>query len=201
MSSSLKFRYATMGSGKSAEIISIIRNYNECGFEGITFIPRKDLDSNGEVSSRNGYKIKATPFDEKDNIFEYVKKQVKFGKDVKYVIIDEAQFLTPEQVWQATDIVDYLDINVLAYGLLTDSFVNYFPGSDLLIRVADARQELTTVHRLCPACGKKAVINARIVNGELIKEGEQVVIKNQDDEVKYIPLCRKCFKENKWKRN
>lgn len=201
MSSSLKFRYATMGSGKSAEIISIIRNYNECGFEGITFIPRKDLDSNGEVSSRNGYKIKATPFDEKDNIFEYVKKQVKFGKDVKYVIIDEAQFLTPEQVWQATDIVDYLDINVLAYGLLTDSFVNYFPGSDLLIRVADTRQELTTVHRLCPACGKKAVINARIVNGELIKEGEQVVIKNQDDEVKYIPLCRKCFKENKWKRN
>lgn len=201
MSSSLKFRYATMGSGKSAEIISIIRNYNECGFEGITFIPKKDLDSNGEVSSRNGYKIKATPFEENDNIFEYVQKEVQSGKDIKYVIIDEAQFLTEEQVWQATDIVDYLNINVLTYGLLTDSFINYFPGSDLLIRVADTRQELTTVHRLCPVCGKKAVINARIVNDELIKEGEQLVIKNQDDNIQYIPLCRKCFKESKWKRD
>lgn len=201
MSSSLKFRYATMGSGKSAEIISIIRNYNECGFEGITFIPKKDLDSNGEVSSRNGYRVKATPFEEKDNLFEYVQKEVQSGKDIKYIIIDEAQFLTEEQVWQATDIVDYLDINVLAYGLLTDSFINYFPGSDLLIRVADTRQELTTVHRLCPVCGKKAVINARIVNDELIKEGEQLVIKNQNDNIQYIPLCRKCFKENKWKRD
>ena len=201
MSSSLKFRYATMGSGKSAEIISIIRNYDECGFEGITFIPKKDLDSNGEISSRNGYKTKATAFEESDNLFELTKKEIELGKDIKYVIIDEAQFLTEQQVWQATDIVDYLNINVLAYGLLTDSFINYFPGSDLLIRIADSRQELTTVHRLCPVCGKKAVINARIVNDELIKEGEQFAIKNQDDNVKYIPICRKCFKEGKWKRD
>ena len=201
MSSSLKFRYATMGSGKSAEIISIMRNYDECGFDGITLIPRKDIDSNGEISSRNGYRAAATIFEETDNLFELINKEVTSGRDIKYVIVDEAQFLTTEQVWQVTDIVDYLDINVLAYGLLTDSFVNYFPGSDLLIRVADSRQELTTVHRLCPACGKKAVINARIVNGELIKEGEQVAIKNQNDNVQYIPVCRKCFKENKWKRD
>ena len=201
MSSSLKFRYATMGSGKSAEIISIMRNYDECGFDGITLIPRKDIDSNGEISSRNGYRAAATIFEETDNLFELINKEVTSGRDIKYVIVDEAQFLTTEQVWQVTDIVDYLDINVLAYGLLTDSFVNYFPGSDLLIRVADSRQELTTVHRLCPACGKKAVINARVVNGELIKEGEQVAIKNQNDNVQYIPVCRKCFKENKWKRD
>ena len=200
MSSSLKFRYATMGSGKSAEIISIVRNYDECGFEGITFIPQKDVDSNGEVSSRNGYKIKATAFEEHDNLFEYTKKQIQSGKDIKYVIIDEAQFLTEEQVWQVTDIVDYLDVNVLAYGLLTDSFINYFPGSDLLMRVADTRQELT-VYRLCPVCGKKSVFNSRVVNDEMIKQGEQVAIKNQDDNVKYIPVCRKCYKENKWKRD
>lgn len=201
MSSSLKFRYATMGSGKSAEIISIIRNYDECGFEGITFIPKKDLASDGVIASRNGYKAQATAFEENDNLFECTKKIIESGKNVKYVIVDEAQFLTPDQVWQITDIVDYLDINVLAYGLLTDSFANYFPGSDLLIRIADTRQELTTVHRLCPVCGKKAVINARIVNDKLIKEGEQFSIKNQNDNVKYIPICRKCFKEGKWKRD
>ena len=200
MSSSLKFRYATMGSGKSAEIISIIRNYNECGFDGLTFIAAKDTASNGEVSSRNGYKYEAIAFDEDENLFEYTLNEIKKGRVLKYIIVDEAQFLTTEQVWQITDIVDYLGINVLAYGLLTDSFLNYFPGSDLLIRIADSRQELTTVHRLCPVCGKKAVINARIVNGELVKEGEQFAIKNQDD-IKYIPICRKCFKENKWKRD
>ena len=200
MSSSLKFRYATMGSGKSAEIISIVRNYDECGFEGITFIPQKDVDSNGEVSSRNGYKIKATAFEEHDNLFEYTKKQIQSGKDIKYVIIDEAQFLTEEQVWQVTDIVDYLDIDVLAYGILTDSFTEFFPGSDLLMRVADSRQELT-VFKLCPVCGKKSVFNSRVVNDEMIKQGEQVAIKDENDNVKYITVCRRCYKENKWKRD
>jgi thymidine kinase len=200
MSATLKFRYATMGSGKSAEIISIIRNYEECGFDGLTLIPKIDVDSNGEISSRNGYKVKAIIFDNNDNVLDLVKKEIESGRDIKYVIVDESQFLTEDQVWQLTDIVDYLKINVLAYGLLTDSFTNFFPGSDLLTRVADVRQELTTVHRLCPVCGKKAIINARVVNGEVIKEGEQVQIKNQDEVVHYIPLCRAHFKEGVWKR-
>lgn len=200
MSSTLKFRYATMGSGKSEEIISIRRNYDGCGFDGLTFIPKDDSASQGNVSSRNGRKIDAIPFAKTENLFEYTKNELEKGRNLKYVIIDEVQFLTEKQVWQLTDIVDYLDINVLAYGLLTDSFLDYFPGSDLLVRLADHRQELT-VHRMCPVCGKKAIINARIVNDELVKEGEQFVIKNQDKNIQYIPLCRKCYKKGKWKRD
>lgn len=200
MSSTLKYRFATMESGKSAEITSIRRNYDGCGFDGLTLIPEGDVASQGRVWSRNGCSVDAIPFEQTENLFEYTKNELEKGRNLKYVIIDEAQFLTEEQVWQLTDIVDYLDINVLAYGLLTDSFLDYFPGSDLLVRLADHRQELT-VHRMCPVCGKKAIINARIVNGELIKEGEQLAIKNQDANIKYIPLCRKCYKKGKWKRD
>ena len=155
MSSSLKFRFATMGSGKSAEIISVVKNYDDCGLEGLKLIPRKGAKSKEEISSRNGYAIKAKIVENDENVFEFAKKEIESGKDIKYVIIDEAQFLTEEQVWQVTDIVDYLDIDVLAYGILTDSFTEFFPGSDLLMRVADSRQELT-VFKLCPVCGKKS---------------------------------------------
>ena len=199
----LKFRYATMGSGKSAEIISIIRNYDECGFKGLIFIPQKGLKDNeeGTVSSRNGYQASATILKDDDNIYSLVKKELDKNKDILYVIIDEAQFLSEEQVMQATDIVDYLEIDVLAYGLLTDSFMNYFPGSSMLDKWADTRQELTTVHRLCPVCGRKAIANARVVNGVVLKEGSQISLKDQDDDIKYIPLCRKCYKEGKWKKD
>ena len=200
MSSSLKFRFATMGSGKSAEIISVVKNYDDCGLEGLKLIPRKGAKSKEEISSRNGYAIKAKIVENDENIFEFAKKEIESGKDIKYVIIDEAQFLTEEQVWQVTDIVDYLDIDVLAYGILTDSFTEFFPGSDLLMRVADSRQELP-VFKLCPGCGKKSVFNSRVVNGEMIKQGEQVAIKDENDNVKYITVCRRCYKENKWKRD
>lgn len=195
---SLTYRFATMGSGKSAEIISVFENYQENITDGLILIPQIDTASKGFVSSRNGKSIKATSFDKETDLFKLTSDLLENEVDINYVIVDEANFLTVEQAEQLGDIVDFLDISVMAYGLLTDFQTDSFPGSKRLYEISDIKEELTA-RRLCP-CGKKALFNARIVNGELVKEGEKIVIKGEEQDIKYIPLCRKCFKLGKWKK-
>lgn len=196
---SLTYRFATMGSGKSAEIISVKQNYDENRTKGLILIPGIDTASKGKVKSRNGKSIKATSFDKNTNLFELAKELIETGKKIEYVIVDESNFLTVEQVEQLGDIVDFLNISVMAYGLLTDFQTDSFPGSKRLYEIADVKEELT-VRKLCH-CGKKAIFNSRVVNGALVSEGEKVVIKDAGQEVKYVPLCRKCFKLGKWKKD
>lgn len=195
----LRFRFATMESGKSAEILQVNYNYELRGIYGVLLIPEIDKTSNGSISSRLGISSPAIVVKEDTNIYELIKN---ISKDtiLSYVIVDEANFLTEEQVEQLGDIVDFLNIDVLAYGLLTNFKTRQFKGSQRLIDIADEREHIY-VRSICH-CGKKANFNARIVNGEIVKDGEEIILDKKDGkeyDVKYVPLCRKCFKLNKWK--
>lgn len=197
----LRFRYATMKSGKSAEILQVNYNYNKIGKKGLLLIPELDKVSNGEISSRLGISAPAIKVKSNDNIYELVKNKLK-EDNISYVILDESNFITTEQADQLGDIVDLLGIDVLAYGLLTDFTTNLFGGSARLIAIQDELKEIS-VKSVCH-CGKKANFNARIVDGQIVKEGEQIVLDPKDGkkhEIQYIPLCRKCFKLEKWKND
>jgi thymidine kinase len=105
------------------------------------------------------------------------------------VLIDEAQFLTEQQVWQLTDIVDRVGIPVMCYGIRTDAFGQLFPGSKVLLGVADKLAEMKTI---C-YCGRKATMNLRIdANGNAVRSGEQIAIGGND---RYISCCRKHWQE------
>lgn len=193
----LRYRYATMESGKSAEILQVNYNYNKIGRKGLLLIPDKDTTSNGMISSRLGISAPATKIKETDNIFELVQEKLK-TEEISYLILDESNFITVEQADQLGDIVDYLGIDVLAYGLLTDFKTNLFGGSARLVAIQDELEEIS-VKSVCH-CGKKANFNARVVNGKIAKDGEQVLLdpKNgEKQEVYYLPLCRKCYKLGK----
>lgn len=196
----LRFRYATMESGKSAEILQVNYNYNKIGRKGLLLIPELDKVSNGEISSRLGISAPAIKINQNDNIYELVKKEL--DKDnISYIILDEANFITVEQADQLGDIVDFLKIDVMAYGLLTDFTTSLFGGSARLVAIQDELEEIS-VKSVCH-CGKKANCNARIVDGKIVKEGEQIVLDPKDGkkhEVQYIPLCRKCYKLGQWKK-
>ena len=197
----LRFRYATMESGKSAEILQVNYNYNKVGRKGLLLIPELDEVSNGEVSSRLGISAPAIKVKHSDNIYELVENKLK-KEDISYVILDEANFITVEQADQLGDIVDFLGIDVIAYGLLTDFTTSLFGGSARLVAIQDELEEIS-VKSICH-CGKKANCNARIVDGQIVKEGEQIVLDPKDGkkhEIEYIPLCRKCFKLGKWKKD
>lgn len=199
----LYFRFATMTSGKSAEIIQIHYNYNKVGINGIVLIPEIDKTSDGKILSRLGnLSIPAMKFKKDENLFDKVKSIIDSTNDkISYIILDESNFITKEQAEQLSDIVDFLDIDVLAYGLLTNFKTYMFEGTKRLIELHDEISELS-VKSLCH-CGQKANINARIVNDKLVKDGEEILLDSKDgkmDDVKYIPLCRKCFKLNKLKQ-
>ena len=114
----------------------------------------------------------------------------KFDNILSAILIDEAQFLTEKQVKELSDITVILDIPVICFGLRTDFRANLFPGSEALFRYAKSLEELTTV---C-VCGKKALHNARLVNGKYVNGGDQVAIDEQDD-VTYISLCPEHYRE------
>lgn len=196
----LIYRYATMGSGKSTEVLQVHNNYKVRNVDGLLFIPAKDTSSDGTVSSRLGISSKAIKLYKEDNIFEIVKEKISNGQEIAYLIIDEINFIENiEQINQLSDIVDYLNIDVLAYGLLQDFKSELFPSSKRLIEVADRIEEIS-VKSICH-CGKKAIYSARIVNNQLVKNGEIYVVDNKDKSnknVKYIPLCRKHYKEGEW---
>lgn len=195
----LRFRYATMESGKSAEILQVNYNYNKIGRKGLLLIPDKDKTSNGTISSRLGISAPALKIKQSDNIYEIVTQKLK-TENISYLILDESNFITKEQAYQLGDIVDFLNIDVLAYGLLTDFKTNLFEGTKALIEIQDELEEIS-VKSICH-CGKKANFNARIVNNKIAKDGEQVLLDPKNGEkhdIYYLPLCRKCYKLEKIK--
>jgi thymidine kinase len=107
-------------------------------------------------------------------------------------LIDESQFLTKEHVDQLSKIVDELDINVMCFGLRTDFKSNLFEGSKRLFEIADSIEEIKTSCK----CGSKAIINARVENNKIIKEGEQIKIGGNES---YVSMCRKCWNKNNLK--
>jgi thymidine kinase len=185
---SFYFYYAAMNAGKTTSLLQTDHNYHERGMSTVIFTHSIDTRyGKGIVRSRIGLQKNAMAYDENFDFFCYVKD----AKDVACVLVDEAQFLTKEQVDQLSDVVDFLDIPVLAYGLRSDFQGNSFEGSQRLLAIADILVELKTV---C-FCGKKATMNMRIdEEGNKIVDGAQIDIGGNE---KYVSVCRKHFKTEK----
>ena len=182
----LWFFYGAMGSSKTANALMVRFNYHERGMKAALLKPKSESrDGKHVVKSRIGI--------EGDCVYvEDFLDQVDRGEipEVDAIIIDEAQFLTREQVDKFSDLVDFHNIPVLCYGLRTDFQGNAFPGSARLLELADQIVESSTV---C-WCGRKARFNARVMDGKIVREGEQVQLGGNES---YTSLCRKHFKEGK----
>lgn len=151
----------------------------------------QDRAGTGLISSRLGLQKRAIEVDADIDLHRFVVDQLSMGERVDYVICDEAQFYQPEQIEQLAKIVDGLGIDVFAFGILTDFRTSLFPGSARLVELAD-RVSTLQVEALC-WCGSRATHNARVQGGEMITEGEQVVVGDVSgaQEVSYEVLCRR----------
>ena len=180
----LYFKHGAMGSSKTANALMARFNYEERGQQALLVKPRMDTrDGEHMVVSRIGLQHPCVYFDEMREM------SVMELQQNACIIVDEAQFLTKEEVHFLVYLVDELDIHVMCYGLRADFRGELFPGSYELLVMADKLEEVKTV---C-WCGKKATFNARFdETGHVVKEGEQVVLGAND---KYIGLCRKHWAE------
>ncbi len=183
----LYFYYASMNAGKSTTLLQADFNYRERGMRTMVFTAAiDDRASANRVSSRIGLDAPATPFDAATDLRAAVTDEHARGV-LGCVLVDEAQFLTPDQVAQLAAVADVVGVPVLAYGLRTDFQGALFPGSARLLAIADALVELKSV---C-MCGRKATMNARIdAGGRAVRQGAQTEIGGND---RYVALCRRHF--------
>jgi thymidine kinase len=178
----LYFRYGAMNSGKSIEVLKVAHNYEEQNKAVRIFTSSVDTrDGVGTVSSRTGMKRSATPVVDDTNIYELIKAE---EEEIWCVLVDEAQFLTKDHVLQLTQIVDELNIPVMAFGLKNDFMNHLFEGSKYLLLYAEKIEEIKTI---CWYCGKKAIMNLRVSDGKPVYEGEQIQIGGNES---YYPVCR-----------
>ncbi|MEV7380920.1 thymidine kinase [Streptomyces lydicus] len=189
--SELAFFSGTMDCGKSTLALQIAHNRSARGLQGVIFT-REDRAGAGKLSSRLGLVTDAVEADPGLDLYAFVVERISRGGKVDYVIVDEAQFLLPAQIDQLARIVDDLDLDVFAFGITTDFRTKLFPGSQRLIELAD-RLETLQVEAMC-WCGARATHNARTVGGEMVVEGEQVVVgdvRGAAEAVGYEVLCRR----------
>ena len=180
----------TMDSGKSTLALQTAHNHVSRGRSGVLFTNR-DRAGTGKISSRLGLTSEAIEVDVEMDLHRFVVESLSGGRRIDFVICDEAQFYSPDQIEQLARIVDGLGIDVYAFGILTDFRTRLFPGSARLVELADRVQTLQ-VEALC-WCGERATHNARTVSGTMVTEGEQVVVgdTNAEDEIAYEVLCRR----------
>ena len=186
----LYFYYSSMNAGKSTALLQSSYNYRERGMNTLVLAP--DLDDRygvGKVTSRIGLETNATTFRSDDDLFKLISKRDQ-ESPLHCVLVDEAQFLTKEQVYQLGEVTDELNVPVLTYGIRTDFQGEPFEGSKYLLAWADNLKELKAI---C-FCGGKATMVIRLgEDGNAITQGSQVEIGGND---RYVSMCRKHFKEN-----
>ena len=186
--SKLYFRYGAMNSGKTTLLLQVAHNYEERGMKVVILKPGIDTKRNDKIVTRIGLKRKV------DHIVKNDEKLINYlctlPLDVVCVLVDEAQFLTRDQVDDLFMFTKLKNIPVICYGLRSDFKTMAFPGSLRLFEVSDVMEELITICR----CGKRAKFNGRIVNGEFTSNGEQVAI-DGENHVEYESLCGKCYLE------
>lgn len=186
----LYYRYSTMNAGKSIELIKVAYNYEERGKNVLTLIPSADDRYGvGLITSRIGVQREALVVKDDTNILEiYLRENEK--RKIDCVLIDECQFLKKHHVQELVEIVDSCNVPVLAYGLKNDFRNELFEGSYYMLIYADKIEEIKTI---C-WCGRKATMVARVVDGQFVKQGEQVVIGGND---MYVSLCRKHYNDGR----
>lgn len=182
--SKLYFRYGAMNSGKTAALLQVAHNYEEKGMKVVVIKPSVDTKGDDKVTSRLGIERKVDVIlAPEEGIMEHM---VLNKPDA--IIVDEAQFLTFDQVDELYAITKTFDVPVLAYGLRCDFQMKGFPGASRLLELADDIEELKTI---C-ACGKKATQNLRLINGEPTFEGSQVAIDGTNN-ITYDSVCGECY--------
>ena len=186
----LYFYYSSMNAGKSTALLQSSYNYRERGMHTLVLTP--DVDDRhgvGKVTSRIGLESTATTFQSTDDLYQLIAGKTE-EQALNCVLIDEAQFLSKEQVFQLGEVTDQLHIPVLAYGIRTDFQGEPFPGSKYLLAWADNLKELKAI---C-FCGNKATMVIRLdQDGNAVTQGSQVEVGGND---RYVSMCRKHFKEN-----
>jgi thymidine kinase len=184
----LYFYYASMNAGKSSHLLQADFNYRERGMRTMLWTAALDSRSAGMVRSRIGLESEAHKFTPETDLWAVIGAAHKV-EPLDCVLVDEAQFLSADQVWQLARLADEAGIPVLCYGLRTDFQGALFPGSAVLLGIADALVELKAVCH----CGRKATMNLRVdESGAAVRQGQQTEIGGND---RYVALCRKHFSE------
>ncbi|MEQ9694856.1 thymidine kinase [Shimia sp. SDUM112013] len=185
----LYFQFSTMNAGKSTLLLQASHNYRERGMH--TYLLTAHLDDRagaGKIASRIGIDSDADTFRPDDDLFAMIQARLQ-ESGVACIFVDEAQFLTEDQVWQLARVVDDLEVPVMCYGLRVDFQGKLFPGSATLLALADEMREVRTICH----CGKKATMVVRLnEHGDPVREGEQVQIGGNET---YMSLCRKHWRE------
>lgn len=185
----LYYKYGAMGCSKTAQALITKFNYEERGMKVLLLKPAIDTrDGETITRSRIGLSASANAVSQSENLYDLY---TDFHSSFNVVIVDECQFLTPQQVDQLGQIVIDYDIPVLCFGLATDFTTHLFPGSQRLFEIAESISEIKSVCK----CGAKATVNARMDdNGNIVFKGEQVCLGGND---RYVAMCRKCWLEKK----
>lgn len=190
----LYFRYGTMGSAKTALLLTTAYNFEERGLKYLCMKPVIDTrDNSNVIRSRIGIERECMWIYDDSNLYILIRDMVVNDPDEvpSWILVDEAQFLSAAHVDQLAAIVDDFGINVICYGLRTDFKGNLFSGSRRLFEMADTIDEVKST---C-SCGRKTIMNARVDSkGRIITEGQQVEIGGND---RYIACCRKCWRKKK----
>lgn len=185
----LYFRYGSMNSGKSTNLIQAAYNYEERGMKVALIKPGVDKKGGDKLVSRIGAERKVDLIvDEKDNVYEEIKSYINDNGKLDCILVDEAQFLKAIQIDELFKVAVILNIPVICYGLRTDFKTQGFEGSVRLLSIAHSIEEMKTI---C-GCGRKAVLNGRKVNGKFVIEADQVAIDTVDN-VEYESLCGNCY--------
>lgn len=192
MSKKLFFRYGAMNCGKTTHLLMTAHNYEEQGMKPIVLKATLDTKGGNTVINRMGETRNVDYLIHKeDNIIDLVKNN---HQDIHCFLVDEAQFLEPEQVDQLLQITIQFSVPVIAYGLRTDAFNMGFPGATRLLQIADSIEEMKTICK----CGSKATFVIRKINGKDTFSGSQIAIDGEGD-VTYESVCKVCYFERKEK--
>lgn len=187
--SKLYFRYGAMNCGKTTNLLQVAHNYEERGMKVIIMKPKTDTKGEDKVVSRLGISRKVDMIImEESNIYKDIQSYKKKYGEIDCILVDEVQFLKEEQVNQLFEVAVKMNIPTICYGLRTDFQMNGFEGSSRLLLLAHSIEELKTI---C-TCGKKAVLNARKINGKFVFQGKQIAIDNKEN-VQYQSLCASCY--------
>ncbi|MDA2975549.1 MAG: thymidine kinase [Actinomycetota bacterium] len=182
----------TMDSGKSTLALQTHHNHSSAGRRGLVFT-RNDRAGKARISSRLGLETVAIEADDILDFYTFVEKEIAAGNKLDYLICDEVQFYQPIQIEQLAALVDDFEMDIFTFGITADFRTALFPGSKRLYELAD-RVNVLQVEALC-WCGKRATHNARLINGQMVTEGEQVVVGDTSPQapftVTYEVLCRK----------
>lgn len=184
--SKMHFKYATMNSGKTIDLIRTAYNYEENGYKVLIIKPMIDTKGNDCIETRIGLSRKV---DLLLASYDTVLDKIEDIKNIKCIFIDEAQFLTTKQIDELYFITKKYDIPVICYGLRVNFKMESFEGSKRLLEIAEELEELIT---LCK-CGDVARYVGRKVNGIYVNEGSEVVIDGALENVEYIPMCGRCY--------